>query len=143
MRSSEMMLASAEVIGHRSLRMMTAGNDPSARDRAEFALMTQEKIEAAQESAQAMTAKALDIGAVVSSRSMSSMIAVGQAGLALAMSTTPMQAAMRQMALGHAIMTASATAMDVSGHAARIAECGLRPIHTRARANARRLNRNP
>ncbi len=143
MRGGEMMLASAEVIGHRSLRMMTAGNDPSARDRAEFTLMGQEKIDAAQESAQAMSAQVMGIGMEISSQVVSNIMAVGQAGFALALSTTPMEAATRQMALGHALMAVSATAMDVSGNAVKIAGSGLTPIHARARANARRLNRNP
>jgi hypothetical protein len=48
-KTSEMMLASALVIGHRTARMALAGPKPSVRDRREFTLMGQEKIEAAAE----------------------------------------------------------------------------------------------
>ena len=48
-----MMLASAQVIQQRTSRMAAAGAKPSARDRREFALMAQEKIEASVESASA------------------------------------------------------------------------------------------
>lgn len=48
------MLASVQVIGHRSNRMLSAGSSPDAGQRREFALMGQEKIAAASESAQAM-----------------------------------------------------------------------------------------
>lgn len=48
------MLASVQVIGHRSNRMLSAGSSPDAGQRREFALMGQEEIAAASESAQAM-----------------------------------------------------------------------------------------
>ena len=53
MQTTGMMLASAEVIGHRTTRMANASIPPSARDAAEFTLMGQEKVEAATESMQA------------------------------------------------------------------------------------------
>ena len=55
-KTGEMMLASAQVIHHRKSRMAAVGATPSARDRREFALMGQEKLEASVESAQAMVA---------------------------------------------------------------------------------------
>ena len=42
-KTGEMMMTSAEVIGHRANRMATAGPVPSLRDRREFTLMGQEK----------------------------------------------------------------------------------------------------
>jgi hypothetical protein len=56
MKSLEMMLASAQVIGHRTGRMALAAHAPTARDQREIVLMGQEKIEAGAQSAQAMTA---------------------------------------------------------------------------------------
>ena len=137
-----MMVASAQVIGHRGFRMAAAGSNPGARDRAEFALMGQEKVDAVQESVQAMTSEAMDIGMTIAAEMVSNMIAAGQAGLDLAVSATPMQAARRQIAWVQALTAVSATAMDTSGNAARVTGRGLQPFHTRARANAKRLNRN-
>src|SRR3712207_5497720 len=68
LKNAEMLMASAQVIGHRTSRMAMAGVSPSARDRKEFVLMGQEKLEAAAESAQAvalrMIALNFQIGAI-------------------------------------------------------------------------------
>jgi len=60
-KTGEMMLASAQVIHHRTGRMAAAGATPSARDRREFALMGQEKLEAGVESAKAMAAQLMTL----------------------------------------------------------------------------------
>ena len=54
LNTCEMMVASAEVIGHRAGLMAVAGPIPNVSDQREFALMGQEKIDAAAESARAM-----------------------------------------------------------------------------------------
>ena len=54
LKTCEMMVDSAEIIGHRAGLMAVAGPIPNASDQREFALMGQEKIEAAAESARAM-----------------------------------------------------------------------------------------
>ena len=65
MQTTGMMLASAEVIGHRTTRMAQSSFPPSAKDAAEFNLMGQEKMEAATESMQAagtaMMAKVIEL----------------------------------------------------------------------------------
>jgi len=58
-QTAEMILASAQVIGHRTRRMALAGAAPSARDRREFTLMTREKVEAGAQSIQAMASHLL------------------------------------------------------------------------------------
>ena len=58
-KTGEMAIASAQVIGHRTSRLALAGSVPSARDQREFALMGQEKGEAAMESAQAVGVRML------------------------------------------------------------------------------------
>ncbi len=60
-QTSEMLTASAQVIGHRTRRLALAGGQPSARDRREFTRMGQEKIAAATESARAMAREMLAI----------------------------------------------------------------------------------
>ncbi|WP_298933390.1 hypothetical protein [uncultured Ramlibacter sp.] len=57
LKSSEMLLASGQVIGTRVHRMARAGAQPSARDRKEFVRMGSEKLQAAGESAWAVAAR--------------------------------------------------------------------------------------
>ena len=54
LRTAEMLVASAQVIAHRTGRMAKAGPKPSMRDRREFSRMGLEKMEAASESMWAM-----------------------------------------------------------------------------------------
>ena len=70
LKTGEMMLASAQVIGHRTGRMAAAGPKPSARDRREFTLMGEEKIKAAAESAQAMTAQMMRMNPQLGARAL-------------------------------------------------------------------------
>ena len=48
-RSTEMLTASAEVIFHRSVRMGSMSNPPSAHDRGELSTMVTEKVAASQQ----------------------------------------------------------------------------------------------
>jgi len=97
LRTGEMLAASAQVIGHRTGRMATAGPSPSARDRKEFTRMGLEKVEAANESALAMSRQ---------------------------LATAQMQAGFRFW-----------------NDMLRLSSAGLKPIHSRATANAKRLGR--
>ena len=54
-------MASAQVIGHRTGRLAAAGAQPNVRDRREFALMGQEKMDATTESAQAMATRLMAV----------------------------------------------------------------------------------
>jgi len=60
LKTSEMLTASAQVIGHRTGRMITCGPVPNSEDQLEFTLMGQEKIEAAAEAAAAMAFHAVE-----------------------------------------------------------------------------------
>src|SRR3569832_1733304 len=53
--ATEMLMASAQVIHHRTGRIAKAGAIPNRKDQREFLLMGQEKFDAAAESAQAVT----------------------------------------------------------------------------------------
>jgi hypothetical protein len=97
LRTSEMLLASAQVIGHRTGRMATAGPSPNARDRKEFTRMGLEKVAAANESALAMGRQ---------------------------LTTAQMQAGLK-----------------IWTDMLRMSSAGLKPIHSRATANAKRLGR--
>lgn len=140
LKTSEMLFASAQVIGHRTNRMLMAGINPSDRDRREFTLMGQEKLEAAAESAQAIAARMVlmqtQFGALAFRQ-----ILQGMSGMfALAASpATVFTAKAHADALRRAMSNSASLATHLSGSVGRLAHHGLRPIHSRATGNARRL----
>jgi hypothetical protein len=140
-KTSEMMLASAQVIQHRTGRIAAAGAAPSARDRREFALMGQEKIEAGVQSASAMAAQMMAMNPLLGPRAFKHMMTGAAAVMSLAASRTAGQAMARHAKLVRTMMQSTATTAQLSGAAARLAQRGLKPIHSRATANADRLGK--
>lgn len=138
-KTAEMMTASAQVIGHRTKRMATAGPTPNARDRREFSLMGQEKMEAASESVQAMAKHMTTINQQIGAQAVSQMLAGATDILSLATSRTAGQAVARQARLIRTLTRGAVSAPRLSSSAARLAQRGLKPIHSRATANAKRL----
>ena len=135
----EMSMASAQVIAHRTARMAAAGPIPSARDRNEFTRMGQEKVDAAGESARAMMTHLTTANLALGARMFSQMMAATTAFASLAASRTPTQFVTRQAKLAKAMARSGTTATELSRSTARMAKRGLKPIHMRASANARRL----
>ena len=135
----EMMLASAQVIGHRTGRMARAGPAPNARDRREFALMGQEKLDAGVASASAMAAQLMTLNPLLGPRAVQHMMAGTAAFMSLAASRTAGQAMARHAKLVRTMTQSAATTTQLSSAAARLARRGLVPIHSRATANAKRL----
>lgn len=139
-KASEMMLASAQVIHHRSNRMASAGLFPNARDQREFTLMGQEKIEAFTESSQAAMGRLLLIPAQIGSLAFKQMTE-GISGM-MAMNAAPaftLSTKRQNRLMQDAINRYTAAATQISGSAARIAHHALHPIHSRATGNAKRL----
>ena len=141
MKTLEMMLASAQVIGHRSRRMALAGPAPNARDRREFALMGQEKIEAGAQSAQAMAAHMVSMSQPWGALAFRHLLRNSAAFMSLASSRTPTQLIARQAALARAVAQSAISMADVAKNATKLAHRGLKPIHAKATANARRLGK--
>jgi hypothetical protein len=137
----EMSMASAQVIAHRTTRMATAGPLPSARDRQEFSRMGQEKIEAAAESAQAIAAQMTAMSSTIATRAFGHWMRGSAALMSLAASRSVGQFVTRQAKLAQAVSRSATTAFEVSDTTARLARHGLKPIHARATANARRLGK--
>ena len=135
--TGEMMLASAEVIGHRAGRMSTAQLPLSAKDQKEFTLMVQEKAEAGQEAAfalaQAATQAATQIAMTVPAQMM-------EAAWGMASSRTMPQFFEAQMKLGQALVD-PLTGHDLAHAAVRASHAAVKPYHRRATANAKRLSR--
>ena len=141
LRTSEMLVASAQVIGHRTSRMATAGHSPSVRDRREFTRMGMEKVEAASESAWAMGRHLTVVNAELASRAWKDLMEAGNAWMSLAASRSVPQAIERQTQLMRTVSESAASASTLSDAAARMTKHGLAPIHSRATANAKRLGR--
>ena len=140
-KTAEMFAASAQVIGHRSGRMAAAGPRPSALDRREFALMGQEKLDAAAASAAAMTRQWFAFGNAAALQAWRDALAAGNAALALASSRSLQESVERQAALARTLGRSATSVSRLSAAGAHIAGRGLAPIHAAATANARRLAR--
>jgi hypothetical protein len=138
-KTLEMMLASAQVIGHRAGRMALAGPTPNARDRREFALMGQEKIEAGVQSAQAMAMQMMTMSLPWGALAFRQILRNSTAFMSLASSRTPSQLIARQAAFAKGLGQAAMSVANVSQNAAKLVHGGLGPIHTKATANAKRL----
>ena len=139
LKTGEMLAASAQVIGVRTGRMAAAGPLPSARDQREFALMGQEKFDAACASAVAMGCQWLTVGNGWVLQVWRDLIEAGNAMHSLVASRTAQQSIDRQAELGRALARSAASASHFGTAGARIAHQGLKPIHATATANARRL----
>ena len=141
MKTGEMMMASAQVIGHRTRRMAAAGSKPGASDRREFALMGQEKIAAAAKSASGMAAYMMTMDPLLGARAVEQTLAAATAMMSLAGSRTVSQVLARQARLVRTMARSAGTASRISASSARLARRGLEPIHARATANAKRLGK--
>ena len=89
LKTTEMALASAQVIGHRTARMAGAGAAPGERDRREFALMGSEKIEAGARSGRAMASYLTTMNPQWGAQAFQNMMRTSAAVMALAGSRTP------------------------------------------------------
>ena len=138
-KTGEMMLASAEVIGHRTARMAVAGVSPSQRDRREFSLMGQEKVDAAAESGSAVLALMGRSGARLCAQAASQMQEGVFAMLALSASRTPSQFALRQAQMARTMTQSMLAGFRLGNTAALVAHSALQPIHSRTTRNVRRL----
>ena len=141
-QATEMMLASAEVISHRTGRMAAAGAAPSADDMDEFSLMTQEKFEAAAESSSSVTAHWLQLNQQLWTQMFTQM----QAGMTAMMSAATSSNLAESMAHHATLFTAMSPSADAhaqfSNAAADLTRRALEPLHARATANAVRLGRH-
>lgn len=140
LKTSEMMVASVHVIHHRTNRIAASGALPNARDRREFRRMGQEKIDAASESVQAVALRMVTVNQQLASIAFRQML--NATGGIISLLTGPMlvPSGRRQAEFLRTTMASSAAAASqVSGSIARLAHHGLKPIHSRATGNAKRL----
>jgi hypothetical protein len=142
LKTGEMLLASAQVINHRTNRIAMAGAVPNTRDQREFALMGQEKIEAATESAQAIATRMVTMNAQIGTLAFRQMLN-GMSGIMGLLAAPSMALSMKGQAelLRDAIESSATVASQLSDSMARLAHHGLKPIHSRATGNAKRLRK--
>ena len=138
-KTLETMFASAQVIAHRTGRIAMAGHAPNARDRREFALMGQEKMEAGAKSAQAMAAHMLTMTLPWGTLACRDFLRSYAALMALASSRTLGQLVARQATLTQTLGQSAANLADTSKTVTKHAHRGLKPIHAKVVANAKRL----
>ena len=122
-QTAEMLVAAPQVVAHRLGRMARAGASPSPEDQREVHLMSSEKIAAFGEAWQAMTLQMLK--------------SHQQLALSMMRSAWPMATLRRNSKA----IPLSGMAAAMEGAALDILSEGMRPVHRRAVANAKRLGR--
>jgi hypothetical protein len=139
-KTGEMATASAQVIGHRTNRLALAGSVPSARDQREFALMGQEKGDAALESARAVGVRMLMLNQQFAALAFKQMLSASVALISIAASRTGAESVDRQSKLVRDTMNSSVVAASkLSASMAHLALRALKPVHARVSGNVRRL----
>jgi hypothetical protein len=141
-KTSEMLLASGQVIAHRLNRIARAGINPDARDRKEFTLMAQEKVDAMFESQQAMGMRLMRMAQQAGALLFKQWLDAGSRMIGLAVSRDLAQSTSKQSAFVQASPANLAALFSQWSQAmAGLAHHGLKPIHARATSNAKRLAR--
>lgn len=139
-QTSEIAVASASVIDHRTRQMANAGLTPNARDHQEFALMGQEKMDAAVESTQAMIAEMLAMHQWLVQATLQQLSASAAAIASLFTTQTPADLVQAQATLASDMLANLQSAGEkAAAHLTSTAAQGLHPVHSRTTANARRL----
>jgi hypothetical protein len=142
LRTGEMLWASGQVIGHRTSRVLLADPKHKERDRRELALMSMEKLEAGAGSWAAMTLYLTRLNMQYAAGAFGQWMAMSQAMLSVANSRSMGQALGQQAKLAQLTATGAAeTVSRMTESAARLAHRGLKPIHSRATKNAKRLGK--
>jgi hypothetical protein len=134
-----MSTAAAQVVAHRTPRIVAAAGNPNARDRREFALMGREKLDAAAHSAYAVGSKLWRLNYRSGTQMWLAMLTASTDILSLAASRTPSQVAARQAKLARTLRGAAPSAASVSAVTASLMRAALKPAHSRATQNAKRL----
>lgn len=142
MNAGEVAMASAQVIGHRTRRLALAGSSPSVRDQWEFALMGQEKGEAAIEAAQAVGARLWILNQQFAAIAFKHMMSTSSSLMSIALSRSGADSLNRQSKLVRDTMNGYVVdASKLSGSTAQLARRALKPVHSRVSNSLKRLNK--
>jgi len=140
-KTAEMMMASAQVVAHRTNLMAQSSFPPSAADQAEFTLMGQEKVEAAQESLWAATTDMMTQNPVNMMKAIQGMMGLSYDMFRLAGSQSIPEAIRNNARVNRGLRRAAVDATRLTHSAAGLADATLQPIHKAATANAKRLSK--
>lgn len=136
---AELAIAAPQVVAIRTARMLAAGANPGAADRAEFSQMGTEKVQAFSESMFAIGAQIVRTNQEYARTAASQWWRLWTTPWGLAASRPASQA------LGSLPRTAGLIPGPIRSQRQRamskLVEAGLTPVHKRATANARRLGR--
>ena len=138
-RYIEMNTAAAQVITHRTQRIIAAGGNPNAHDRVEFALMGREKLDAAAHSAFAVGSQLVRMNYRAGTQAWIALLQASTDTLNLAASRTPSQVVARHAKLARTLRGAGPSTAALSAASASLTRAALRPVHSRATLNAKRL----
>jgi hypothetical protein len=141
LKTTEMLLASGQVIGTRLGRITQAGANPSVRDIKEFTLMGSEKVAAGTQSALAVATRLQSANYQLMARGWQQWLGNLGAMSALASSRTFGETLSRQSRLLHSLARSGPTHSRLSSDTARLFGAALAPVHGAATANAKRLAR--
>lgn len=139
LEASEMMMASAQVIGHRTQRLAQSSTPPSARDQREFALMGQEKVAAIAESTQAVALRMMTMNPWLAPNALRHMANATSAMMSLSASRSVGELMARQAKLADAMIRSAGSATHLLTSTGELASQGIKPLHSRVTANAKRL----
>jgi len=138
-KTTEMLVCARSVIQIRTERIARAGLTPTDEDLVEFQLMSHEKLAAVSEAGAAMANQLHTTQFALTNRAVRHWLGSGMALFSLSMSVTAAEALTHAEALGSAAAGSAAAMTQLSSAGARIVQRGLKPIHTKATSNARRL----
>ncbi|MDQ2696770.1 MAG: hypothetical protein M3Z21_15605 [Pseudomonadota bacterium] len=137
-KCGEMAAAASQTIFYRSLMMATAGARPNAAERREFHRMGAEKVAAAAAAGQAMAADAARLQRLWADQTRHQG-EVARAVMAFASASTAAELMIAQQAYWSALWRGWDAGLKLWAASLATAQKGIRPIHARAAANARRL----
>lgn len=141
-QQSELGVVSAKTIGYRTAMMAGALTDPGELTNPEFVRMGTEKVEAAAEAASAVATGFADLQKAWMALFLAPAQAVTAGLCGFGACRSPVEVFSAQQRLVETSVMASYDAgLHFADAAARLTGAGLRPIHRKASANARRLAR--
>ena len=139
-KATELAIAAPQVVATRTARMLAAGTNPSAADRAEFSRMCTEKVQGFWESLFAMGAQTVRTNQEYASRAALHWWRLWTTPWWLA-SVTPGVHAVASLPRVAAALVSMPSAGQQKRAMSKLVASGLGPVHKRATKNARRLAR--